>query len=582
MDDAAELLAQTAFAYIVVIKRNGQDGPRFPLVDDQCYVGRAPDCDIRLQIPAVSKRHCRLAVNENLEIVLENLSDHGQTVLNNEAIAAPTVVPQGGVFTVVDRSFRVEYVDLKGHGFTFTHKDRHAADYDSSDVTTEVTRDTLQRVRAMSTSSPANGATAAANQFAPKLSTITEAQSPKNVKPVTPKAVTPKPATPKAAPTPKVATPKASTPAKAAASPAVRAGMPIDLLKGIQAKRRSLQLLCSPDHKDNLAVVEVSDAVEPVKAVSASKTGSGKKRKADEDADHSEDHSIKNVLQYVDVQWVPETAKSPKKLPTPKVATDGIAVTPVKAVLLALSPASHKSKSALPTPVRQQIKALRGAKHDDAEESQVVASMAAQVTPQRNTPAKSAAKSPVLSKSPAVVTKPTLPTPVRNQIQARRQSAAAVLTPSQMSTTPTPKSKSPVAAAVVSAGVLASPKSPKAKSPKKADIDDEDDEAQVASAFAIMRAVAQQEESEHMAAAQPVKPSTPTLMRNSIRSRNVRFGENTTRTIPSRAELLTVLSPPVVSPKAASPKASSPKSPKSAVALEAVAAMINTLPQRRR
>jgi hypothetical protein len=129
--------------------------------------------------------------------------------------------------------------------YQFTHKDRHAADYDSSDVTTEVTRDTLQRVRAMSTSSPANGATAAANQFAPKLSTITEAQSPKNVKPVTPKAVTPKPATPKAAPTPKVATPKASTPAKAAASPAVRAGMPIDLLKGIQAKRRSLQLLCS-------------------------------------------------------------------------------------------------------------------------------------------------------------------------------------------------------------------------------------------------------------------------------------------------------------------------------------------------
>jgi hypothetical protein len=52
------------------------------------------------------------------QIVLENLSDHGQTVLNNEAIAAPTVVPQGGVFTVVDRSFRVEYVDLKGHGFT--------------------------------------------------------------------------------------------------------------------------------------------------------------------------------------------------------------------------------------------------------------------------------------------------------------------------------------------------------------------------------------------------------------------------------------------------------------------------------
>jgi len=29
-----------AFAYIVVIKRNGKDGARFPLVDDQCIIGR--------------------------------------------------------------------------------------------------------------------------------------------------------------------------------------------------------------------------------------------------------------------------------------------------------------------------------------------------------------------------------------------------------------------------------------------------------------------------------------------------------------------------------------------------------------
>jgi hypothetical protein len=29
-----------AFAYIVVIKRNGKDGGRFPLVDDQCFIGR--------------------------------------------------------------------------------------------------------------------------------------------------------------------------------------------------------------------------------------------------------------------------------------------------------------------------------------------------------------------------------------------------------------------------------------------------------------------------------------------------------------------------------------------------------------
>jgi hypothetical protein len=37
---AAELLSQQAFAYIVVIKRTGADGARFPLRDDQCVIGR--------------------------------------------------------------------------------------------------------------------------------------------------------------------------------------------------------------------------------------------------------------------------------------------------------------------------------------------------------------------------------------------------------------------------------------------------------------------------------------------------------------------------------------------------------------
>jgi hypothetical protein len=37
---ATELLSLPAFAYIVVIKRTGADGARFPLRDDQCVIGR--------------------------------------------------------------------------------------------------------------------------------------------------------------------------------------------------------------------------------------------------------------------------------------------------------------------------------------------------------------------------------------------------------------------------------------------------------------------------------------------------------------------------------------------------------------
>ncbi len=43
-----------------------------------------------------------------VQIVLENLGKSG-TILNGVAVTVPTVVPPESVFTVCDRSFRVEY-----------------------------------------------------------------------------------------------------------------------------------------------------------------------------------------------------------------------------------------------------------------------------------------------------------------------------------------------------------------------------------------------------------------------------------------------------------------------------------------
>ena len=44
-----------------------------------------------------------------MQIILENLSARGQTLLEGVPIQQPTVVPNGATFTVCDRSFRVEY-----------------------------------------------------------------------------------------------------------------------------------------------------------------------------------------------------------------------------------------------------------------------------------------------------------------------------------------------------------------------------------------------------------------------------------------------------------------------------------------
>ncbi|KAL6095230.1 mki67 [Pungitius sinensis] len=93
---------------IVVIKRSGADGTEFPLTAS-CLFGRKPDCDIRIQLPQVSKEHCRIDFNENKEIILTNLSSVNPTRVNGEALQQAERLKHGDVITVIDRSFRFEY-----------------------------------------------------------------------------------------------------------------------------------------------------------------------------------------------------------------------------------------------------------------------------------------------------------------------------------------------------------------------------------------------------------------------------------------------------------------------------------------
>ncbi|XP_034632754.1 proliferation marker protein Ki-67, partial [Trachemys scripta elegans] len=97
------------FGKIIVIKRNGTDGIHFPLTASSCLFGRKTECDIRIQLPQVSKEHCKIEVNENKEAILINLSTVNPTQLNGNSFQQPAHLKHGDVFTIVDRSFRFEY-----------------------------------------------------------------------------------------------------------------------------------------------------------------------------------------------------------------------------------------------------------------------------------------------------------------------------------------------------------------------------------------------------------------------------------------------------------------------------------------
>uniref|UniRef100_A0A8C5GT12 Proliferation marker protein Ki-67-like n=1 Tax=Gouania willdenowi TaxID=441366 RepID=A0A8C5GT12_GOUWI len=93
---------------IVVIKRSGGDGTEFPLTAT-CLFGRKPDCDIRIQLPQVSKEHCRIDFNENKEVILTNLSAVNPICVNGEVLKQSDRLKHGDLITIIDRSFRFEY-----------------------------------------------------------------------------------------------------------------------------------------------------------------------------------------------------------------------------------------------------------------------------------------------------------------------------------------------------------------------------------------------------------------------------------------------------------------------------------------
>ncbi|XP_013358476.1 PREDICTED: antigen KI-67 [Chinchilla lanigera] len=94
-------------ARLVTIKRNGVDGIPFPLTLSTCLFGRGTECDIRIQLPVVSKQHCKIEINRQ-EAILYNFSSTNPTQVNGSAIDKPVLLRHGDIITIIDRSFRYE------------------------------------------------------------------------------------------------------------------------------------------------------------------------------------------------------------------------------------------------------------------------------------------------------------------------------------------------------------------------------------------------------------------------------------------------------------------------------------------
>ena len=95
-----EVISTMLWGFVIVIKRNGTDGSTFPMVNEvklrsseksresdlaqECLLGRGEGCDIRIQLPVVSKEHARIKVQAVDQKVyhLNSLSDATSLILS--------------------------------------------------------------------------------------------------------------------------------------------------------------------------------------------------------------------------------------------------------------------------------------------------------------------------------------------------------------------------------------------------------------------------------------------------------------------------------------------------------------------
>lgn len=77
---------------LIMFKENGQRKD-FPIKGKSCVVGRREDCELRVPLPAISRRHCKF-IKGDVGLELKDLASSNGTFVNNQRIQE-TIVKAG-------------------------------------------------------------------------------------------------------------------------------------------------------------------------------------------------------------------------------------------------------------------------------------------------------------------------------------------------------------------------------------------------------------------------------------------------------------------------------------------------------
>ncbi|QDV73510.1 SpoIIE family protein phosphatase [Botrimarina mediterranea] len=90
-----------------------EPGKRFPLTAERSTIGRSSDCEVSLDVAAVSRRHAEV-IRRGADFVVEDLGSRNGTYVNGQRIAGPTVLASGDLIGICDQEFAFEGDDAPG------------------------------------------------------------------------------------------------------------------------------------------------------------------------------------------------------------------------------------------------------------------------------------------------------------------------------------------------------------------------------------------------------------------------------------------------------------------------------------
>ena len=147
---------------LVLLKRNGSR-KSYPLPSSVTVIGRRSDCDLRIPLMSVSKRHCELNHNKGI-LKIRDLGSRNGTVLNGKPIDE-AVVQAGDSIKIGPLAFVLQ---VDGQPKTIVHPNSSEQNSPHQDKSTEdltkdqfgdFTEDDLDSLLSDSDLSEANGTT---------------------------------------------------------------------------------------------------------------------------------------------------------------------------------------------------------------------------------------------------------------------------------------------------------------------------------------------------------------------------------------------------------------------------------------